>query len=245
MKKILLINPNTCEDMTKQCGLTAKRVLSGDIEAEVINPSFGPRSLESFYEYTLAGFASLREYKKLINSGKKYDGVLLACFGDPCLYGLKNIAESPAIGIAEASFSLSCVLGQRFGLLVTTESAVSMMYDLVRQYGFESRCAAIESINTSVLDTESRRDESIKKLIESGRKAVGKGAEVLILGCAGMTGMKKEISDILQIPVIDPVEAGCIMLEGIIRVGMDISHCGLYSRPPEKEIIGGNQVIGI
>ncbi len=242
MKRILIINPNTSAEMTEQCRLTAQRVKSDDVELAVISPSFGPRSLESFYEYTLAGFASIREYLRL---EKEYDGILLACFGDPCLYGLKNVSKCPAIGIAEASFSLSCVLGQRFGLLVTTPSAVPMMFDLIRQYGFESRCAAIETINTSVLDTEAFKDESVRKLIEAGKAAISRGAEVLILGCAGMTGMKAEIESALHVPVIDPVEAGYIMLEGMVRCGIDISRIGIYSPPPAKEIIGGELPIGI
>lgn len=228
--------------MTEQCRLTVERVKSPDVITDVISPSFGPRSLESFYEYTLAGFASIREY---IKTDKKYDGVLLACFGDPCLYGLKNVTDCPTIGIAESSFSLSCVMGQRFGLMVTTQSAVPMMFDLIRQYGFESRCAAIETINTSVLDTEANKAESIRKLTEGGKKAISKGAEVLILGCAGMTGMKAEIEEQLGVPVIDPVEAGYIVLEGMVKAGINISRCGLYSKPPQKEIIGGEQIIGI
>lgn len=242
MKRILVINPNTSVEMTKQCELTVKSIKSANFDVDVISPSYGPRSLESFYEYTLAGFASIREYK---NYSKEHHGVLLACFGDPCLYGLKNVTTCPTIGIAEASFAVSCVMGQRFGLLVTTKSAIPMMFDLVRQYGFESRCASIETINTSVLDTEANKAESINKLIEAGKTAIAKGAEVLILACAGMTGMKSKIEEELSVPVIDPVEAGYIMLEGMIKTGMNVSHIGLYSKPSEKEIIGSEQIIGI
>lgn len=232
-KKLFIINPNTSVEMTGEIRTTVERIKAADIDVTVTMPDFGPRSLESFYDYSLAAFGNLRLLQK--NSGK-VDGVLVACFGDPGLYSLKEVCQVPVVGIAEASIAMSTLMGQRFSLLVASEKAVPMMADMVRQYGFESRLASIEPIGIPVLDIEKDRKRSIAKLTEVGAKAIKKGAEVLILGCAGMTAMKTEIEDALGIPVIDPVEYGYLMLEMMVKYHLPVSKIGLYRQPAEKEM---------
>lgn len=234
MKKILVINPNTSVEMTKDIEDTINKYKDENIEVTVTCPDFGPRSLESFYDYGLAAFGS---YKLIENKKNEYDGVLIACFGDPGLYGMKEYLDCPVVGIAEASIALSTLMGQRFGLLVALDKAVPLMYDMVKQYAMTGRCAAIEPLNISVLDVEKNKAKSVKKLIEVGQKAIDKGAEVLILGCAGMTGLKEEVEEKLGVPVIDPVEYGYKILELMVKEGYGISKIGLYKTPPEKEIV--------
>lgn len=232
-KRILILNPNTSEEMTKEIETTIKKYKSEDIEAIVKKPDFGAESLESFYDYTLAAFGCIRLLEKEKND---YDGVLVACFGDPGLYAIKEMLNYPVIGIAEASIMTANLIGQKFGLLVALDKAVSLMTDMVGQYGMKEKCATIEALNISVLNVEKNKKESIKKLIEVGKKAIDKGSEVLILGCAGMTGMKEEIEKKLEVPVIDPVECGYKVLEMVVKGNFKISKKGLYMTPPKKEI---------
>lgn len=232
-KKILILNPNTSEEMTKDIEITIEKYKSSDVETVVTKPDFGAQSLESFYDYTLAAFGCIRLLEKEKNN---YDGVLIACFGDPGLYSIKEMLDYPVIGIAESSIMMANLMGQKFGLLVALDKAVALMTDMVGQYGMRERCAAIEPLNISVLDVEKNKEESIKKLIEVGKKAVSKGAEVLILGCAGMTGMKERIEKELGVPVIDPVECGYKVLEMMVKGNFKISKKGLYMAPPEKKI---------
>lgn len=234
MHKILVINPNTSEEMTEDINITVQNIKDNDFDVTVTKPDFGARSLESFYDYIMASFGSFRLIR---NIGKHYDGILVACFGDPGLYAIKEICNYPVIGIAEASMSMSLLMGQKFSLLVASDKAVPMMNDMVNQYGLTSRLASIEPLGINVLDVEKNKEESIKQLANIGKKAVDKGAEVLILGCAGMTGMKEEVEKILGVPVIDPVECGYKVLEMMVKSKFPISKIGLYMTPYEKEII--------
>lgn len=236
-QKLLIINPNTSKDMTIDIEKTINKCKSKSIDASVKKPDFGPESLESFYDYSLATFGTI----KLIEKEKEnYDGILIACFGDPGLYAIKEMINYPVIGIAEASISISNLLGQKFAILVALDKAVSLMKDMVRQYGMEDRCATIEPLNISVLDIEKNKEQSIQKLIDVSKIAIEKGAEVLILGCAGMTGMQKEIEKTLNIPVIDPVECGYKVLEMMVLSGFNVSKKGLYMTPPKKQIEKSN-----
>ena len=71
--------------------------------------------------------------------------------------------------------------------------------------------------------------EKREKLIQEGEKAVEEdGAEVLILGCAGMAGLDKEIEKIVNVPVIDGVVSALMLIESLIRYGVSSSKAGKY-----------------
>lgn len=232
-KKILVINPNTSLEMTKDIKETIFKVKSLDIDVEINNPDFGPTSLESYYDYSLASFGCLRLME---NIDTEYDGILIACFGDPGLYAMKEKMKGIVLGIAESSIMIANLLGQKFAILAALDKAVALMKDMVQQYGMNDRCATIEALNLNVEIIEKNKEESIRKLIMIGEKALSKGAEVLILGCAGMTGMKDKIEEKLGIPVLDPVECGYRVLEMLVKGEYKISKKGLYMSPPLKNI---------
>lgn len=234
MKRFLIINPNTSEEMTEDIRRTVMAVKSDWAAIEVRSPDFGPRSLESFRDYALASFAMLR----LCNGQKTpYDGVLVCCFGDPGLYAIKETLSCPVLGIAESSMSLALLLGQRFSILAASEKAVPMMRDMVGQYGLTARLASVEAIGLSVLEAERDKETSIRLLTEVGKKAKDQGAETLILGCAGMTGLKHHIETALGMPVLDPVECGYRLLETLAHAGISHSRAGLYAPPNTQEIV--------
>jgi len=55
------------------------------------------------------------------------------------------------------------------------------------------------------------------------------GAEVLILGCAGMAGLDKEIEKSVKVPVIDGVVCALMMIESLIRYKVGTSKIAKYS----------------
>lgn len=106
--KLLVINPNTSVGMTNDIKKSYKQGEKQKNEVIVTNPKFGPRLLESFYDYSLATIGSICE----MNKYKSIDGALIACFGDPGLYSIKEKYNYTTIGIAEAVMSASLLLGK-------------------------------------------------------------------------------------------------------------------------------------
>lgn len=51
-----------------------------------------------------------------------------------------------------------------------------------------------------------------------------------------MTGFVEELQVRVEMPVIDPVEAGCRLLQSICDSGLNTSHVGLYSRPAPQNM---------
>ncbi len=232
MPKALVINPNTSLEMTTEIEATARRVFQPPWECVVAPAPAGPESLESWTDYHLASVAVL----PLLDAHPDADGILLACFGDPGLYLLKEQSPVPVIGIAEASMSLALLLGAKFGILAGMRRAVELMDSMVRTYGLDPRYAGTVSLEMRVLDFEKERKRTLEVLERASRELRARGAEVLLLGCAGLTGFVGELQERVSMPVIDPVEAGCRMLQAVCASGLPVSHVGLFSQPAPQRM---------
>ena len=232
MPTALVINPNTSESMTTEIEATANHVFQPPWRCIVSSAAAGPESLESWSDYHLASVAVL----PLLEKYREADGIVLACFGDPGLYLLKESCSVPVVGIAESSISIAVLLGARFGILAGMRRAVELMDSMVRTYGFESRYAGTVSLEMRVLDFDKDRIETLNVLERASHQLRDRGAEVLLLGCAGLTAFVEELQAKVEMPVIDPVEAGCRMLQTICATGLNTSHIGLYSKPAPQNM---------
>ncbi len=227
MPKVLIINPNTSESMSKDIESTSMRVFQPPWNCIVSRAPAGPESLESWSDYHIASVAVL----PLLEEFSDVHGILLACFGDPGLYALKEICDVPVVGIAEASISLSLLLGAKFGILAGMRRAVELMDSMVRTYGLEARYAGTQSLEMRVMDFEKDPHSTLRKLEDTSLKLRSNGAEVLLLGCAGLTTFVEDLQKIVDMPVIDPVEAGCRILKMLCESNLNTSHMGLFSKP--------------
>ncbi|MDX1379246.1 MAG: aspartate/glutamate racemase family protein, partial [Anaerolineales bacterium] len=80
------------------------------------------------------------------------------------------------------------------------------------------------------------REETLERLQGTSLKLRQRGAEVLLLGCAGLTTFVEDLQAKVSMPVIDPVEAGCQALKLIADSGLRTSHIGLFSHPASQRM---------
>ena len=67
-------------------------------------------------------------------------------------------------------------------------------------------------------------EEEGELFLELARLAVEEDlAEVIVLGCAGLTGMDKAIQEKLGVPVLDGVVSALIIATGLVRYGVATS----------------------
>ncbi|WP_374206472.1 aspartate/glutamate racemase family protein [Streptomyces sp. WAC04114] len=73
-------------------------------------------------------------------------------------------------------------------------------------------------------------------LAAAGR-ACAAGAEVLVLGCAGMTGLQRVVGEKLGLPVVDGAAAAVELAESPVALGLTTSRVGSYAEPlPEQRV---------
>ncbi len=232
MPKALVVNPNTSDEMTAEIRATAQRVFQPPWTCTVRQAPAGPESLESWTDYHLASVCVL----PLVETEPVHDGLVLACFGDPGLYVLKELAQVPAVGIAEASMSMAMLLGAKFGILAGMTRAVELMDSMVATYQLQRRYAGTEPLNMRVLAFQEKPSQTLDILELASRRLRARGAEVLLLGCAGLTTFVRELQARVLMPVIDPVEAGCRMLQAVVDAGLQTSRIGLFSAPAPQRM---------
>jgi allantoin racemase len=233
--RFLIINPNTTEQMTDEIGEQARRYARTDVEIDEVSPSWGPRSIEGHYEEYIAAAATIEMVKERAGG---YDGVIIACYGDPGLYAAREISPVPVVGIAEASMLMACTIAHKFSIVTILPRVQPMLEDLVRHNRMEDRCVSIRTTVLSVLDIE--RDPSLaeREITVEAKLAVEEDhAEAILLGCAGMGPLDKNIEPHVGVPVLDGVACAVKMLEGLVDYGITTSRVAAFKEPEPKEFL--------
>ena len=106
----------------------------------------------------------------------------------------------------------------------------------VQECGLSHFLASVRSLDLTVAETDSDPERTKQRVMEEAQKAVqADGAEVIILGCAGMSGYASEIEAKLNIKVIDPAAVGLKIAEAVVDLGLSHSKIGFYAQPPPKD----------
>jgi len=233
--RIFVINPNTSASVTKRIRRELEKIKRPDTELTVVNPEHGPVSIESAYDETLAGPPTLELVRRANAEG--WDAIVLACFSDPALDAAKEISDIPVIGIEEATMHLAAMLGHKFSITTAFRSRVATRDLHVRLHGVERAYASTLVLNMSVLEMDANPEKAKSRIVDLARKAVeDDGAEVIILGCAGLAGYAKDIERELGAVVLDPTSVAFKVAEAMADLGLRHSKIGRFARPPVKEI---------
>lgn len=235
--RILLVNPNTSDEFTHRIQTIAEKYAHPTTITAAKNPASGPRSIESIYDEILSSPGTL---ELVISELDNFDAFAIACYSDhPTIYALREITAKPVLGIAEASMYMACMLGHTFSVVTTNREWEPLLWDAVRHYGLAERCASIRTTGMPVLALESASpEETYQMILNAARQAVEvDGAEVICLGCAGMTGLDKKLEGELGVPVVDGVVSALKLLEGMVGCGLKTSKFRAYAQPGPKELV--------
>jgi allantoin racemase len=214
--KIMIINPNSDGDMTAAIQETASAYVQKRYTVVTVSTPRAPSFIETYEDafHAAPGMMQLiRDHESM------YDAFILACHCDPHLDMLKEITTNPVVGIGEASMKIATMLGHSFSILSTTAHSIPQKEALVQKYGLHPFLA---SIRVPPADTE-------ESYLSASRLAVEDGAEVIVLGCAGMTDFCESLQEALGIPVLDGVVCALIIAEGLVRQGISQSKARRYN----------------
>ncbi|TFK21159.1 hypothetical protein FA15DRAFT_672784 [Coprinopsis marcescibilis] len=227
MVSLLIINPNSSESVTQ--GLQETLVPPPGTQLHFYTaPPEGPPAIND----VTTGVASAQAcavdivHKGLIN---QYDGFLVCCFSDHALtHVLREKTTKPVVGILESAVAHALFVGQRFGIITTGTGYKYIHYAEVRNFlgATSDRFAGLVTTGLGVVELREGDQKRIEaKVKESSAKIAEQGADVILLGCAGMAGMeglvKKGVEEagLPPVRVIDGAKAGVEFLAGLARLG--------------------------
>jgi Asp/Glu/hydantoin racemase len=134
---------------------------------------------------------------------------LLACFGDPGLDALREIASVPVIGLVEAAAHEASANGRRYAIVTGGERWGPMLEEMLRLRNLNGPLAAIRTVAPSGAAIAADPDGAIAMLAQACESVVKEdGAQAVILGGAGLVGLAARVQPYVSAPVICSVEAG-------------------------------------
>ena len=214
-QQIVVINPNSTEAVTQAIDRALDPLrMTGGPEIECMTLSEGPPGIESQADVdsVVAPICSLVRARD--NDAAAF---VIACYSDPGLQAARESTERPVLGIAECAMLTALTRGERFGLISILESGVQRHLRYVRQLGLAERFAGDVPVGFGVTELA---DETVVlgRMIETGKRLRDDhGADVLILGCAGMADYRDQVAESVGLPVVEPSQAAVTMAIGAVR----------------------------
>ncbi|MBO9099267.1 MULTISPECIES: aspartate/glutamate racemase family protein [unclassified Rhizobium] len=227
--RILVINPNTTASMTDKIGIAARAVASPGTEVVARNPVIGPVSIQGPEDGEAALPGLLYEIER--SNVEDFDAVIIACFDDTGLYEARGRTARPVIGIGEAAFHAATLVASRFSVVTTLSVSVPVIEDNVRAYGFSLRCARVRASEVPVLELEREGSDACRTISLEIATALAKDdADAIVLGCAGMADLARQLSLEHGVPVIDGVAAAVKLAEMLHALGLQTSQAGPFRK---------------
>lgn len=223
--------------MTEKIAAAARLVASPETVIHAATSQMGPASIEGYYDDALALPGLLDAVRRAEAEGG--DGHIVACFDDTGVDAARALARAPVIGIGEAGFHMASLIAHRFSVVTTLSRSVPVIEANLERYGLMRRCARVRASEVSVLELEDPASDARARIsAEIGRAVREDHAEAVVLGCAGMADLARQLGEEHGVPVIDGVVCAVAMMEGLVRVGLSTSKIGAYAAPRAKSYTG-------
>lgn len=236
--RVLLLNPNTME------GLTERMAESGRLAAApgtTIVPVTAPRGMPYLSSRAEAQIGGAVVLEMLAEHHREGDAAIVAAFGDPGLFGARELFDIPVVGVSEAAMLTACMLGKRFLIIAVAGSLGSWYEECVDMHGLANRCAGVRSLEGGVASISNVQEEKENVLLELALKGIAETrADVLIPGGAPLAGLVEKIKTRIPVPVVDPVQASVKMCEALIVMKPKKATVGTFRRPAPKTNLGLN-----
>lgn len=212
--QILVINPNSNTAVTAAIdGAVAPFRFADGPEIVCTTLEEGPRGVETQKDAD----SVTMPLRRIVEGVTGVDAFVIACYSDPGLHVCREGTSSPVFGIGECAIATALTRGERFGVIAIGARSIARHVRSLRQTGTIGRLAGERSLDMSVAETASG-DRTLERMIEVGRILVQQdGADVVVMGCAGMARHRAALQQALGIPVIDPIQAAISLVIGAIQ----------------------------
>ena len=205
--KILAVNVNTTAAMSEQIADAARAVVREGTEIVEVTPRVGAESVEGNFESYLCAVAVMDSVATYPDA---FDAVIQCGFGEHGVEGLREIVDVPVVDMTEAAAHFAMLLGNRFTIVTTLDRAVPLIEERLLSFGLDrqARIALVED-----------------------------HAEVIVLGCGGMAGLDRELTEQLNVPVVEGVACAALLAQDLVDLGLTTSKIRTYAPPRPKRVV--------
>ena len=214
--RILVINPNSTEAVTRGIDEAVEPLrIPGGPGIDCVTLKEGPPGIETqqHVDSVVSPLLSLIQRNE-----KQYAAFVIACYSDPGLHSVREATRKPVLGISECGILTALTLGHRFGVIAILQQSIPRHLRYVGAMGVSDRLAAELPVGIPVVELSDEK-KTFGRMVEVG-KALRQdhGADVVVMGCAGMARYRKPLQDEIGIPVVEPTQAAVAMAIGRVRL---------------------------
>jgi Asp/Glu/hydantoin racemase len=215
-ERILVINPNSTEAVTRGIDEAVEPLrIPGGPAIDCLTLAEGPPGIETqqHVDGVVPHLLSLVSQKET-----QYAAFVIACYSDPGLHSLREATAKPVLGISECGILTALTLGQKFGVIAILRQSIARHLRYVGALGVSERLAGELPVDLPVVEL-SNAEKTFGRMVQVGRTLREQhGADVLVMGCAGMARYRKPLQDEIGIPVVEPAQAAVAMAIGRVRL---------------------------
>jgi Asp/Glu/hydantoin racemase len=214
--RILVINPNSTEAVTRGIDEACEPLrIPGGPAIDCVTLKEGPPGIETqqHVDGVVPHLLSL-----VLQKEKQYAAFVIACYSDPGLHSVREVTKKPVLGISECGILTALTLGHRFGVIAILQQSIPRHLRYVGAMGVTDRFAGELPVGIPVVELSDER-KTFGRMAQVGRTLREEhGADVLVMGCAGMARYRKPLQDEIGIPVVEPTQAAVGMAIARVRL---------------------------
>lgn len=212
---ILVINPNSTRAVTEGISAALEPLrFPGGPTIECATLETGPPGVESQRDADGVILPLVELARRRDDAG----AYVIACYSDPGLHAVREaVAPKPVLGIAECAMLTALTRGEHFGVISILARSIPRHLRYVRSLGLQDRLAGDLAIGLGVLELADDQ-RVLARMIATGEALRDQhGADVLIMGCAGMARFREPLQEALGLPVVEPSFAATTMALGALH----------------------------
>lgn len=215
--RILVVNPNSSVTVTRgiDAALEPLRRLGGPAIATATLAE-GPPGIQT-ETHTVAVVGPMCELMR--REDATTSAFVIACFSDPGLYVAREATTKPVFGIMNAGMATALNLGNKVGVIAILPTSVNRHLRFFRAMGIIDRVAGDRPLGLQVVELADE-SKTLDRMIATARALKDSdGADVIVMGCAGMARYRERIEDAVGVPVVEPTQAAVTMALGAVTFG--------------------------
>src|SRR2546421_6758803 len=219
MSTILVINPNSTESMTRVIDeACAPLRMAGGPAIETATLKEGPPGIETQQHVDglippLVSFVRKNE--------QRYAAFVIACYSDPGIFSVREATRKPVLGIAECGILTALTLGHKFGVIAILQQSIPRHLRYMGALGVMDRFAAELPVGLGIAELADEK-RTYGRMVEVGKRLRAEhGADVIVMGCAGMARHRKPLQDAIGVPVVEPTQAAVAIAIGRVRLAWE------------------------
>lgn len=217
MDRILVINPNSTEAVTQGIdeAMAALRIPGGPA-IDCMTLKDGPPGIET--QQHVDGV--IPHLLHLVREREaEYSAFVIACYSDPGLHSVREATTKPVLGISECGILTALTLGQKFGVIAILQKSIPRHLRYMGAMGVMDRLAGELPVGLAVTELSDEK-KTFGRMVEVATVLRDvHGANVIVMGCAGMARYRKPLQDAVGLPVVEPSQAAVGMAIARVRLG--------------------------